>query len=160
MLGYLSADSLSVPRSEKLWEQIISKDTYIRAYFRSKWRLLRLLSFHNFSQHAQFWKLGNIVCLQSSVVISINISISLFNFCIFSLFLWQQLQPNANSLEARPQLTDWWAPMCLNVMKTVVSSLNSAGDQQDIAGVWTSTARKCPALESEENRTAVRKVTS
>ena len=49
--------------------------------------------------------------------------------------------------------------MCRNVMRTVVSSLNSAGDQQDIAGVWTSTARKYPALESAENRSAVRKVT-
>ena len=50
--------------------------------------------------------------------------------------------------------------MYRSVKKTVVLSLNSAGDQQGIAGVWTITARKYPALKSEGNRTAVRKVTS
>ena len=76
----------------------------------------------------------------------------------FNLFLPPQLQPNVNSLAARPQLTDWLAHMCRSVTKTVVSSLNSAGDQQGIAGVWMSTARKYPALKSEGSRTAVRKV--
>ena len=84
---------------------------------------------------------------------------SLFARLQYLLFLPQQLQPNVNSLAARPQLTDWWGHMCRNVTKTVVSSLNSAGDQQGIAGVWTSTARKYPAQKSEGNRTAVRKVT-
>jgi len=45
-------------------------------------------------------------------------------------------------------------------MRTAVSSQNSAGDQQGIAGVWTSTARKYPELKFEGNRTAVRKESS
>ena len=88
-----------------------------------------------------------------------NNFISLFACPQYLLFLPQQLQPNVNDLAAKPQLTDWWEHMCRNVTKTVVSSLNSAGDQQGIAGVWTSTARKYPALKSEGIRTAVRKVT-
>ena len=36
----------------------MSKEIYIKAYFRAKWKLLCLLSFKSFSQHEQFLKIG------------------------------------------------------------------------------------------------------
>ena len=67
MLGYLSSDIIcsekrTVSRERcsrktvSLEEQIKCPRKNTRAHFRAKWRLLCLLSFKYFSQHAQFWK--------------------------------------------------------------------------------------------------------
>ena len=64
MLRYLSTDIIwskkralyrerSSRKTVSLEEQIMSKDKY-PSYFRTKWRLLCLLYFKSFSQHAQF----------------------------------------------------------------------------------------------------------
>ena len=48
----------------------------IRAYLSAKWRLLCLLSFKSFSQHKQFWQLGNILeCFPVLARSSLNSSI-------------------------------------------------------------------------------------
>ena len=48
-------------KTESVEEQITSKDKYLSInYFRTKWRLLCLVSFKYFLQLSKFWKLGNI----------------------------------------------------------------------------------------------------
>ena len=77
ILGYLSADIIcsekrtgyreSSSRKTVIFEEQIMPRTNIRAYFRTKWRLLCLFSFKYFSQRVLFWKLGNITRIFSHV---------------------------------------------------------------------------------------------
>ena len=69
MYGYLSADIIcsekrtvfrerSLRKIVSYEERIMSKDKYIRAYFRPKWRLLSLLSFKSFHNTCSFENWG------------------------------------------------------------------------------------------------------
>ena len=76
MLGYLSLDIICSEKQTVFRERNIRP--YFRAkwrllfiYFRPKWRLLCLLSFKSFSQRAQFWKLGNMYQLFTSVSVKV-----------------------------------------------------------------------------------------
>ena len=65
MLRYLSADMYIICSEKRtvFWERS-SRETVSfeeQIHFRAKWMLLCLLSLKHFSQHAQFWKLVNIL---------------------------------------------------------------------------------------------------
>ena len=57
MLGYLSADIICSEKGMVFRERSSRKTVS----FHAKWRLLRLLSFKSFSQHAPFWKLKSVL---------------------------------------------------------------------------------------------------